>query len=167
MQQEAATIKADRATLEPALAEHRAANDDLQAKLAALQAERESVQSQYDEKSAKLRLRIEEPPWIYYGSKTTVKPSNVRPSMTGLFLPMGFGDGLKIGMEFLVRRLEPTLDSKRSWRFKMKLVQADHSFAVIMPEFGDQSIPLRAGEELEMERSGDLAIEPNDEEAKE
>ncbi|MFP6899883.1 MAG: hypothetical protein VCA36_03000 [Opitutales bacterium] len=165
LQQEEATLKADRATLENELAAHRATNDEQQAKLAALREERASIQSQYDQKSGKLRLKIQEPPWIYYGDKTTTKPSNVRPSMTGLFLPLGYGDGLKIGMEFLVRRLDPTLENKRSWRFKMKLVQADHCFAVIMPEFGDQDIPMRAGEELEMERSGDLASEAKGEEA--
>ena len=113
-----------------------------------------------------LEKSIERPPWLYYGDKTRIKVINVRPSMTGVFLPLGFGDGVKRDMEFLVRRIDSTVPTKRSWRFKLKIVQSDYCFAVIMPEFGDQNIPIRSGEEVELERSGNLVREELENEEK-
>jgi hypothetical protein len=83
--------------------------------------------------------------------------------MTGVFLPLGIGEGVKRDMEFLVRRPDSSAQTKRSWRFKLKIVQSDYSFAVILPEYGDQNIPMRAGEEIEMERSGNIAREKSEE----
>ena len=159
LQQEEAAIKADHAVVEKQLGEIRSSTGELQNQLNALREERETLRRQYEERSAELREAIDEPPWIYYGDKVRTKVMNVRPSMTGVFLPLGVGEGVKRGMEFLVRRLDPPSQTKRSWRFKLKIVQSDYSFAVIMPEFGDQDIPIRAGEEVEMERSGNIAIE--------
>lgn len=159
LQQEEAAIKASRATEDKSLAEVRSANDVLQKQLDALREIRDDVRRQYEERSAALREIIDEPPWLYYGDKTRSKLINVRPSMTGVFLPLGIGDGVKRGMEFLVRRLNPSTPTKRSWRLKLKIVQSDYSFAVIMPEFGDQDIPVQAGEEVELVRSGNLARE--------
>ncbi len=159
LQQEEAAIKADHAVVEKQLAELRSSTGELQNQLNALREERETLRRQYEERSTELQEAIDEPPWIYYGDKTRTKVMNVRPSMTGVFLPLGVGEGVKRGMEFLVRRLDPSSQTKRSWRFKLKIVQSDYSFAVIMPEFGDQDIPIRAGEEVEMERSGNIALE--------
>ncbi|MGE4551180.1 MAG: hypothetical protein AAEJ57_07300 [Opitutales bacterium] len=163
LQQEEAAIKADRAVMENQLAEIRSSTGELQNQLNALREERETLRRQYEERSAELHEAIDEPPWIYYGDKARTKVMNVRPSMTGVFLPLGVGEGVKRGMEFLVRRLDPPSQTKRSWRFKLKIVQSDYSFAVIMPEFGDQNIPIRAGEEVEMERSGNIALEKSGE----
>jgi len=163
LQQEEASIKADHAVVEKQLGEIRSSTGELQNQLNALREERETLRRQYEERSAQLHEAIDEPPWIYYGDKVRTKVMNVRPSMTGVFLPLGVGKGIKQGMEFLVRRLDPPSQTKRSWRFKLKIVQSDYSFAVIMPEFGDQDIPIRAGEEVEMERSGNIAIEKPEE----
>ncbi len=152
-------LKAKRAGLDQKLLAVRPVIDDLQTKLGALQDEREAIRRDYEKRSSVLRERIEEPPWVYYGDKVRTKVMNVRPSMTGVFLPVGVGSGVKRGMEFLVRRLNPATPTKRSWRLKLKIVQSDYSFAVIMPEFGDQDIPVQAGEEVELERSGNLARE--------
>lgn len=159
LQEEEAAIKASRATEDQSLAEVRSSNEVLQNQLNSLREIRDDLRRQFEERSAALRDIIDEPPWLYYGDKTRSKLMNVRPSMTGVFLPLGIGDGVKQGMEFLVRRLNPSTPTKRSWRLKLKIVQSDYSFAVIMPEFGDQDIPVQAGEEVEMERSGNLARE--------
>ena len=157
-------MKGERTDLDDRLADGRTSNDELQAKLSVLKDKRDAIRRNYEERSAKLREKIEEPPWVYYGDKTRTKVMNVRPSMTGVFLPLGVGDGVKRGMEFLVRRSAPPAPTLKSWRFKLKIVQSDYSFAVIMPEFGDQDIPMRAGEAVEMERSGNLAAEESEEE---
>jgi len=158
-------LKAKRAGLDQKLLAVRPVIDDLQTKLGALQDEREAIRRDYEKRSSVLRERIEEPPWVYYGDKVRTKVMNVRPSMTGVFLPVGVGSGVKRGMEFLVRRLNPATPTNRSWRFKLKIVQSDYSFAMIMPEFGDQDIPMQAGEEVEMERSGNLAREESENDA--
>ena len=163
LKQEEGEIKAEHAMVEKELADVRAATGELQSQLDALREERETLRRLYEERSAELRERIDEPPWVYYGNKVRTKIMNVRPSMTGVFLPLGVGEGVKRGMEFLVRRPDSSAQTKRSWRFKLKIVQSDYSFAVILPEFGDQDIPLRAGEEIEMERSGNIAREKPEE----
>ncbi len=163
-EQDETDMKAERADLDSKLVEIRMSIGGLQAKLSVLKDKREVIRRNYEERSAVLREKIEEPPWVYYGDKTQTKVMNVRPSMTGVFLPLGIGDGLKRGTEFLVRRLAPPVPTRKSWPFKLKIVQSDYSFAIIMPEFGDQDIPLRAGEEVEMERSGNLASEESENE---
>jgi len=157
LKQEEGEIKAEHAMVEKELADVRASTGELQSQLDALREERETLRRLYEERSAELRERIDEPPWVYYGNKVRTKIMNVRPSMTGVFLPLGIGEGVKRDMEFLVRRPDSSAQTKRSWRVKLKIVQSDYSFAVILPEFGDQDIPMRAGEEIEMERSGNIA----------
>ncbi|MBG30121.1 MAG: hypothetical protein CMI31_08985 [Opitutae bacterium] len=164
LKQEEGEIKAEHAMVEKELADVRASTGELQSQLDALQQERETLRRLYEERSAELRERIDEPPWVYYGNKVRTKIMNVRPSMTGVFLPLGIGEGVKRDMEFLVRRPDSSAQTKRSWRFKLKIVQSDYSFAVILPEYGDQNIPMRAGEEIEMERSGNIAREKSEEE---
>jgi predicted RNase H-like nuclease (RuvC/YqgF family) len=159
MQQSEEAIKATRVSLEKQLAQRNSFNGGLQADLNALREKREAIQRKYEERSAELLKKVERPPWLYYGDKTRVAVMNVRPSMTGVFLPLGVDKGVKRGMEFLVRRINAATPTKRSWRFKLKIVQSDYCFAVIMPEFGDQNIPIRSGEEVELERSGNLAFE--------
>ena len=163
LQQEEGEIKAAHAIVEKELANVRASTGELQGQLDALRQERETLRRLYEERSAELRERIDEPPWVYYGNKVRTKIMNVRPSMTGVFLPLGIGEGVKRDMEFLVRRPDSSAQTKRSWRCKLKIVQSDYSFAVILPEFGDQDIPMRAGEEIEMERSGNIAREKPEE----
>ncbi len=163
LQQEEGEIKAEHAIVEKELADVRASTGELQGQLDALRQERETLRRLYEERSAELRERIDEPPWVYYGNKVRTKIMNVRPSMTGVFLPLGIGEGVKRDMEFLVRRPDSSAQTKRSWRCKLKIVQSDYSFAVILPEFGDQGIPMRTGEEIEMERSGNIAREKPEE----
>jgi len=167
LQESENVIKETKSSLDKQLAEITAANDRLQAELNGLRDNREAIRLKYEERSAELRKSIEKPPWLYYGDKTRVKVMNVRPSMTGAFLPLGFGDGVKRGMEFLVRRIDSSSPTKRSWRVKLKIVQSNYCFAVILPEYGDQNISLRSGEEVELERSGNLVFEEteNDEKA--
>lgn len=158
LKEDNATIEEDRVNLDKQLADLQTVNGDLQAKLNALRADRAAIQDSYDKRSSILFNQIEKPPWLYYGDKTQIKVMNVRPSMTGVFLDLGLHDGVKPGMEFLVRRLNPPMPTMRSWRFKVtQIFQDDYCFAVIMPEFGDQDIRLQADEEVQLERSGNLA----------
>ena len=164
LREDNATIEDERANLDKQLADLQTVNGDLQAKLNALRADRAAIQENYDKRSRILFNQIEKPPWLYYGDKTQIKVMNVRPSMTGVFLDMGMQDGVKPGMEFLVRRLNPPTPTMRSWRFKVtQIFQDDYCFAVIMPDFGDQDIRLQADEEVQLERSGNLAKRKLDE----
>ena len=166
LREDNATIEEERVKLDKQLAELQTVNGDLQAKLNALRADRASIQDSYDRRSRALFKQIEKPPWLYYGDKAQIKVMNVRPSMTGVFLDMGLQDGVKPGMEFLVRRLNPPTPTLRSWRFKVtQIFQDDYCFAVIMPDFGDQGIRLQADEEVQLERSGNLAKRKPDEES--
>ena len=155
LKDENATVGRERLNLETQLRNLQAVNDDLQAKLNALRAERAKIQNIYDERSRALFQRIDKPPWRYYGDKLQIKLYAVPHPMVSVFMALSRKDVHK-GMEFLVRRLNPPEPTQRSWRFKVTLVEGELCIASIMPGFGDQSIDLLAGEEVQLERSGKL-----------
>ena len=155
LQRNADELAAQRKALEEELAGARMENQTLQAQLDKLVAEREEILVDFREREKFYREIIKTPPWIYYGDKLNVSVTNARPSGGGVFLPIGYQDGLKSGMEFLARRIDPTAPSRRSCRLRATLVQLNYCFAEEIPGFGEPDLFLRTGENLEIERSGE------------
>ena len=159
LQRNSDELAAQRKALEEELAGIRNGNETLQAQLNKLVAKREEILVDFREREKFYRETIKTPPWIYYGDKVSLKVTNVRPSGVGLFLPIGYGHGVKDGMEFLARRIDPTAPSRRSRRLRITLVQSNYCFAEEIPGFGEPDLFLRAEETLEIERSGETNLD--------
>ncbi len=141
--------------LEEELASVQKINQTLQSKLDKLIFAREQILVDFREREKFYRDSIKTPPWIYYADKLNVTVTNVRPSGVGVFLPVGYQDGMKKGMEFLVRRTAPNAPSSRSRRLRATLVQSNYCFAEEIPGFGEPHLFLQVDEKIEIERSGD------------
>ncbi len=148
-------IAATRKGLEDKLSDVQNENKTLQAKLDKLIFAREQILVDFRDREKFYRGSIKTPPWIYYADKLNVTVTNARPSGAGVFLPVGFQDGMKKGMEFLVRRTAPNAPSRRSRRLRATLVQSNYCFAEEIPGFGDTNVFLQVDEKIEIERSGD------------
>jgi hypothetical protein len=134
-------------------------NQALQAKLDKLIFSREEILVDFRDRQKFYRDSIKTPPWIYYADKLNVTVTNARPSGAGVFLPVGYQDGMKKGMEFLVRRTAPNAPSRRSRRLRATLVQSNYCFAEEIFGFGEPNVFLQADEKIEIERSGDSTQE--------
>ena len=156
---EADGIAATRKGLEGELAGAQKENQALQAKLDKLIFAREQILVDFREREKFYRESIKTPPWIYYADKMNVTVTNARPSGAGVFLPVGYQDGMKKGMEFLVRRTAPNAPSRRSRRLRATLVQSNYCFAEEISGFGEPNVFLQADEKIEIERSGDSTQE--------
>ena len=157
LQRNADELAAQRKALEEELAGVRMGNQTLQTQLDKLVAKRDEILVDFREREKFYRKTIKIPPWFYYGDKLNLAVTNARPSGTGVFLPIGIENGVKGGMEFLARRIDPTAPSRRSRRLRATLVQSNYCFAEEIPGFGEPGISLRAGENLEIERSGETS----------
>ena len=152
-------IAATRKGLEVELAGVQKESQTLQAKLDKLILAREQILVDFRDREKFYRDSIKTPPWIYYADKLNVTVTNARPSGAGVFLPVGYQDGIKKGMEFLVRRTAPNAPSRRSRRLRATLVQSNYCFAEEIPGFGEPNVFLKADEQIEIERSGDSTQE--------
>ncbi|MBT5908715.1 MAG: hypothetical protein HOA16_12670 [Opitutae bacterium] len=152
-------ISAKRQGLEEELGGVQKDNQALQAKLDKLIFAREQILVDFREREKFYRDSIKTPPWIYYADKMNVTVTNARPSGAGVFLPVGYQDGMKKGMEFLVRRTAPDAPSRRSRRLRATLVQSNYCFAEEIPGFGEANVFLQVDEKIEIERSGDSTQE--------
>ena len=152
-------IAATRKGLEEDLTGVQKENQTLQIKLDKLIFAREQILVDFRDREKFYRDSIKTPPWIYYADKLNVTVTNARPSGAGVFLPVGYQDGMKKGMEFLVRRTAPNAPSRRSRRLRATLVQSNYCFAEEIPGFGEANVFLRADEKIEIERSGDSTQE--------
>ena len=148
-------ISATRQGLEEELGGVQKDNQALQTKLDKLIFAREQILVDFREREKFYRDSIKTPPWIYYADKMNVTVTNARPSGAGVFLPVGYQDGMKKGMEFLVRRTAPDAPSRRSRRLRATLVQSNYCFAEEIPGFGEANVFLQVDEKIEIERSGD------------
>ena len=155
-------ISATRQGLEEELGGVQKDNQALQAKLDKLIFAREQILVDFREREKFYRDSIKTPPWIYYADKMNVTVTNARPSGAGVFLPVGYQDGMKKGMEFLVRRTAPDAPSPRSRRLRATLVQSNYCFAEEIPGFGEANVFLQVDEKIEIERSGDSTQEDVD-----
>jgi len=152
-------IAATRKGLEEELASIQKENQTLQTKLDKLILDREQILVDFRDREKFYRDIIKAPPWIYYADKLNVTVTNARPSGSGVFLPLGYEDGMKKGMEFLVRRTSPNAPSRRSRRLRATLVQSNYCFAEEIPGFGEPTVFLQVDEKIEIERSGDSTKE--------
>ena len=152
-------IVATRQGLEEELGGVQKDNQALQSKLDKLIFAREQILGDFREREKFYRKSIKIPPWIYYADKMSVTVTNARPSGVGVFLPVGYQDGMKKGMEFLVRRTAPDAPSRRSRRLRATLVQSNYCFAEEIPGFGEANVFLQVDEKIEIERSGDSTKE--------
>ena len=152
-------ISATRQGLEEELGGVQKDNQALQTKLDKLIFAREQILVDFREREKFYRDSIKTPPWIYYADKMNVTVTNARPSGAGVFLPVGYQDGMKKGMEFLVRRTAPDAPSRRSRRLRATLVQSNYCFAEEIPGFGEANVFLQVDEKIEIERSGDSTKE--------
>ena len=152
-------LAAQRKALQDEMAVVREENQSLQTKLDKLTLQRDQILVDFREREKFYRETIQTPPWIYYGDKLNLEVTNSRSSGSGVFLPIGFENGLKSGMEFLVRRVDPTAPSSRSRRIRATLVQSNYCFAEEISGFGESGIFLKADEKIELERSGETKEE--------
>ena len=152
-------ISATRKGLEEELGGVQKDNQALQSKLDKLIIAREQILGDFREREKFYRKSIKIPPWIYYADKMSVTVTNARPSGVGVFLPVGYQDGMKKGMEFLVRRTAPDAPSRRSRRLRATLVQSNYCFAEEIAGFGEANVFLQVDEKIEIERSGDSTKE--------
>ena len=152
-------ISATRQGLEEELGGVQKENQALQAKLDKLIFAREQILVDFRDREKFYRESIKTPPWIYYADKMNITVTNARPSGAGVFLPVGYQDGMKKGMEFLVRRTAPGAPSRRSRRLQATLVQSNYCFAEEIPGFGEANVFLQVDEKIEIERSGDSTQE--------
>ena len=114
LQRNADELAAQRKALEEELAGVRMGNQTLQTQLDKLVAKRDEILVDFREREKFYRKTIKIPPWFYYGDKFNLAVTNARPSGTGVFLPIGIENGVKGGMEFLARRIDPTAPGRRS-----------------------------------------------------
>lgn len=158
-------LASQRKALETELAEARKAADSLQSRFDSLAGIRNTIVEGFAKHREFYRESIKPPAWIYYGDKLNVTVANVRPSGAGAFLPLGVRDGLRTGMEFLVRRNDPNASGRRSRRVRATLVQDNFSFVEEMSGFGEPGRFLKQGETIELERSGEtVGIKKKEEE---
>ena len=155
LQRNAEELAVQRKAIEQELNGVRATTQTLQSQLDKLTDQREGILVDFREREKFYRETIKTPPWFYYGDKLNLAVTNARPSGVGVFLPIGFQNGIKKGMEFLVRRIDPTALCRRSRRLRATLVQSNYCFAEEIVGFGEPGLFLRANEKLEIERSGE------------
>ncbi len=128
--------------------------------LSNLEAKRNIAKESFEEDSSRLLEGIKKPFHLYYADSKKVTIASRAPSGKGIFINLGYLEGLREGMEFLTKNEDAS--SNLSFRLKATLVQKTFSYLEFLDpkQVSDPSYAVE-GQKLALIRSGDFILDDN------
>ncbi len=150
--------------LESDLAVQKEKADAIAAELAVLETKRKISEENFNSEKERLTADVKKPYHLHFADKKEVVVRNKVPSGKGVFIDVGYRDGFRNGMEFLVEKLNDR--SALPFRAELGLVQDSYSYLKFVSVEGSGFSPdsLREDERILLTRSGKLSLLKKDKE---